>query len=104
MGVLDVSAPATVPRLDLELISGCDHACGHCYNVWDARPGDPQAGYDTTRPPMGTAYLALVDKAIAQTGCQHVTITGGEPLLRRDALDVIERAAAKVETVTLITN
>lgn len=104
MSVVDVSAPASVPRLDLELISGCDHACGHCYNVWDARPGDPQSGYDTTRPPTGAAYLALVDKALAQTGCAHVTITGGEPLLRRDALDVIERVAARVETVTLITN
>jgi pyrroloquinoline quinone biosynthesis protein E len=43
-------------------------------------------------------------KAITQTGCRHITITGGEPLLRKDALEIIEHGAAMVDSVSLITN
>ncbi|MEZ4471300.1 MAG: hypothetical protein R3F60_10970 [bacterium] len=45
-----------VPRLDFEFSAACDHACGHCYNVWNASPGDAQAGYPrASSPPTPTA-------------------------------------------------
>ena len=103
MGILGRDEKHTVPRLDFELITGCDHACGHCYNVWDASVGDAQAGY-----PKGTlkgdAYLSMMRSAIEQSGAEHVTITGGEPLLRPDALDIIALACSLVPSVQLITN
>lgn len=92
-----------VPRLDFELTSACDHKCGHCYNVWNASEGDPQAGY-----PRGQLnperFMKMMEKAILQSGADHVTITGGEPLLRKDALAIIERATELVSSVQLITN
>jgi radical SAM protein with 4Fe4S-binding SPASM domain len=92
-----------VPRLDFELTPACDHACGHCYNVWNASPDDPQGNY-----PKGQlktdAFLAMMEKAVRQSGAQHITITGGEPLLRKDALTIIERATQLVPSVQLITN
>jgi pyrroloquinoline quinone biosynthesis protein E len=93
-----------IPRLDFELATGCDHRCGHCYNVWTASSGDAQAAFQSKRPLTTPELLALMDKAVGQSGCHHITITGGEPLLRRDALDIIEHAASLVKTVTLITN
>lgn len=92
-------------RLDLELTEGCDHRCGHCYNVWNASPGDPQHADLSRDPPLPTAaLLAALQKAAVQAPLEHITITGGEPLLRRDALDVIAAAATMVPTVQLITN
>jgi pyrroloquinoline quinone biosynthesis protein E len=103
MGIREIGSDCRVPRIDLELTSGCDHGCGHCYNVWNARPGDPQAGYP--RGQLGTAEtLALVDDALRQSGAGHVTITGGEPLLRHDALEIIEHVCARVPSSQLITN
>lgn len=92
-----------VPRLDFELTSACDHKCGHCYNVWNASEGDPQAGYPKGQlnPPR---FMEMMEKAILQSGADHVTITGGEPLLRKDALAIIERATQLVSSVQLITN
>jgi pyrroloquinoline quinone biosynthesis protein E len=93
-----------IPRLDFELATGCDHRCGHCYNVWTASDGDAQAAFSSKRPLKTPELLALMDKAVVQSGAHHLTLTGGEPLLRRDALDIIEHACGLVRSVTLITN
>jgi pyrroloquinoline quinone biosynthesis protein E len=106
MSVLEIDAPsaAHIPRLDFELAPGCDHRCAHCYNVWTADEGDPQAGYDTGGQLPTPAFKALMTKAMQQTGANHITITGGEPLLRKDALELIEHAGELASSVTVITN
>jgi pyrroloquinoline quinone biosynthesis protein E len=97
-------AGASVPRLDVELSPACDHACAHCYNVWNAAPGDPQAGYDVRGQLATEALLRLITKAVTQSGATHLTLTGGEPLLRKDALRIVEHCCALVPSVTLISN
>ncbi|MCB9791220.1 MAG: radical SAM protein [Alphaproteobacteria bacterium] len=93
-----------VPRLDFELTPACDHACGHCYNVWTAKEGDPQAGFET-RGQLSTRRLKqMMTKAVRESGARHLTITGGEPLLRADALEILEHACGLVPSVSLITN
>lgn len=92
-----------VPRLDFELTPGCDHACSHCYNVWTAGQGDVQAGYPRGQL-RGQAYLDMMRRAVAVTGAEHITLTGGEPLLRPDALEIAALACALVPSVQLITN
>jgi pyrroloquinoline quinone biosynthesis protein E len=103
MELLDHDA-CQIPRLDLELSPGCDHKCAHCYNVWTADEGDAQAGYDTRGQLRTPEFKAMMTKAVQQTGARHFTITGGEPLLRKDALDIIDHASSLVPSVTLITN
>lgn len=96
--------PGRIPRLDFELTPSCDHRCAHCYNVWTAAPGDAQAGYDVRGQLETAALLALMTKAVTQSGARHLTLTGGEPLLRKDALRLVEHACSLVPSVTLITN
>ena len=107
MDAQDASNPHHIPRLDFEFTTGCDHRCGHCYNVWNVSPGGggQSAGAAYPRGALDTeAQWAMMAKALDETGAQHVTVTGGEPLLRRDAVDLIERLCARVRTVQLITN
>src|SRR5690606_35511009 len=89
---------------DFELTPGCDHRCAHCYNVWTADEGDPQAGYGTGGQLSTSDLMALMSKAVRQTGATHLTLTGGEPLLRKDALRIVEHACELAPSVTLITN
>jgi pyrroloquinoline quinone biosynthesis protein E len=103
MSILALGDDTNVPRLDFELMTGCDHSCGHCYNVWNARPDDPQGGYKRGML-RSEEFLALMSKAVEQTGADHITITGGEPLLRKDAMEIMERACSLVSRVQLITN
>jgi len=93
-----------VPRLDIELTASCDHACAHCYNVWGAAPSDPQGGYSMRDQVRSHLLEGLMRKAVAQSGCRHLTITGGEPLLAKGAVELIELACELVPSVTLITN
>ncbi len=104
MGIIEPGMDSRVPRLDFELTAGCDHRCAHCYNVWGARDGDPQAGYVPKKLLNTEKLLGLMTKAVEQSGCEHLTITGGEPLLRRDAMEVIGHACSLVGSVHLITN
>lgn len=92
-----------VPRLDVELVRGCDQSCGHCYNVWNASGDQPQAGYPTGRLTT-EVHRALVMKAIAQSGARLVTFTGGEPLLHPDCLAFITDARSLGCAIQLVTN
>lgn len=112
MGILHADAPGDIercdpahqiPRLDFELTQACDHKCGHCYNVWNAKGDEPQAGYPKGSLPTDE-YLALMDRVVKRSGAQHITITGGEPLLHKGAMEIIERACQLVSTVQIITN
>jgi len=92
-------------HLDIELSSGCDHRCSHCYNVWTSKEGGPQHGrVKSTRGLETRALESLISLAVEKSGAEHLTITGGEPLLRKDALHLIRHASSLVPTLQLITN
>jgi radical SAM protein with 4Fe4S-binding SPASM domain len=84
--------------IQLELTDACNHRCSFCYNVWKEDGAYPEGhlGPDET--------IALVDRIIDQTHCEYVSLTGGEPLLRKDVYAVIERIASRDVKVILITN
>lgn len=90
--------------LIFEVTPRCNHACLHCYNVWHSPEGtDTQAAYpcgelDTPRT------LALLNKALDETRCHHVTLTGGEPLLRDDLPQILGLLCQREVTTTLISN
>jgi radical SAM protein with 4Fe4S-binding SPASM domain len=102
MSILSFRSPKSnhqVPRLDFELTQACDQRCAHCYNVW----GEEETGYPRGQLPTD-AYLAMMEKAIVESGATQVTLTGGEPLLRGDAMAIIARACELTSTVELVTN
>ena len=90
-------------RLEIELTPVCDHRCVHCYNVWNAEPGDPQHGLAPKVQGDLERARALIDR-VAEQGIEHLSLTGGEPLLHPRALEIIEHACTRVPSVGLITN
>lgn len=89
--------------LIFEVTQRCNHACLHCYNVWhpdaDGRPSDyPRGELDTART------LALLDRALGQVRCDHVTLTGGEPLLRADLCPILDWLSERGVRSTVISN
>ena len=103
MGILELKDSSKVPRLDFEFSSSCDHKCGHCYNVWNASEDDAQGGYPRGQlSPEDTQRM--MRRAIEGSGAEHITITGGEPLLRKDALELVSLACELVPSVQIITN
>ncbi len=89
------------PRLQsliFEVTQQCNHVCRHCYNVWHANPEYPREILDTERT------LDLLAKALDEVTCPHVTLTGGEPLLRHDLLKIVDFLHKRHIQMTLISN
>lgn len=82
----------------------CNLACEHCY--LDAG-GAPLVGTEnfSDRSELGTDECFRVIDDIAAFAPECLTIlTGGEPLLRRDILEIVQRAAARGLWVVIGTN
>ncbi len=82
----------------------CNLACEHCY--LDAG-GTPQVGTENfaDRSELGTEECFRVIDDIAAFAPECVTIlTGGEPLLRRDILEIVKRASERGLWVVVGTN
>jgi len=100
------------PRLQtliFEATQRCNHDCLHCYNVWH-QPGSPESGGRQGDSPYPRGELgpeetlALLNKALDEARCRHVTLTGGEPLLREDLPSILDLLRARAVMVTLISN
>ena len=81
----------------------CNLACEHCY--LDAGPAKVATPAFADRSELGTEQCYRVVDEIAAFAPECVTIlTGGEPLLRRDIVDIIRYAASKELWVVVGTN
>jgi radical SAM protein with 4Fe4S-binding SPASM domain len=96
-----MNAKPALASLIFEVTQRCNHACLHCYNVWQGEP----IGQRYPRGELDTAQtLRLLAKALDETACGHVTLTGGEPLLRSDLLKILGYLQRRNVRVTLISN
>ncbi len=76
------------------IITGrCNLRCIHCYaSIYEGE----------TELPLKTV-LSVLEEA-AELGVRHVSFTGGEPLLRRDMLEILEMAKDMGFSVNVFTN
>jgi radical SAM protein with 4Fe4S-binding SPASM domain len=88
-----------VTSLSCEITARCAHRCYYCYNVWK----EPDAEVSTRELPAAE-WATLLERAVRESGARHVTITGGEPLARGDALDILAAARRACPSVSLITS
>jgi len=82
----------------MELTERCNLKCAHCYINLPAN--DQQA---QTKELTYEQWCGIFDQ-IAEEGCFSLLLTGGEPLLRPDFLDIYAYAKRKGFLVTLFTN
>lgn len=89
--------------LIVELTPRCNHACSHCYNVWRRTEGTG-ARHVLQGELDAPGTLTLLAKAIDETGCSNISLTGGEPLLRPDLPEILNYLLQREVTTALITN
>ena len=94
------STRPNIQSLIFEITQACNHACLHCYNIWQGPQTSqiPRGQLDTTRT------IELLAKALNETVCHHVTLTGGEPLLRSDLPCILEFLQDRHVRSTIISN
>jgi MoaA/NifB/PqqE/SkfB family radical SAM enzyme len=93
---VDVPADHLVGPLvvHLEVIGACNLSCLHCF------AGELPRNHD----PLTLREMEGLFAELARLGTFRVSLTGGEPLLRRDLLDVIDAALAAGLHPTLTSN
>jgi radical SAM protein with 4Fe4S-binding SPASM domain len=69
----------------LELTRRCEKACRHCYA--DARPASEAQEISLAR------VIQLIER-MAEIGAYSIRLTGGEPTLREDLLDILDTATS----------
>jgi cyclic pyranopterin phosphate synthase len=85
-----------IAYLRLSLTERCNFRCSYCAPAVPDRAGEP----------LGRAELARLVRVFAALGIRRVRLTGGEPTLRTDLLDVVRdvRGTPGIEEVALTTN
>ena len=81
----------------LEVTERCNLRCQHCYI-----PAKQRAG--SRRRELKLPEIERILAEIAESGCLWLLLTGGEPFLRRDFLDIYTSARRKGLILTLFTN
>jgi MoaA/NifB/PqqE/SkfB family radical SAM enzyme len=90
-----------LPRLPLEgsidLTYRCNNDCRHC---WLRLPADPAGG----RRELSLEEIRGIAREARALGCRKWTISGGEPLLREDFVEIFEALTAGSAEPILVTN
>jgi radical SAM protein with 4Fe4S-binding SPASM domain len=81
-----------------EVTQACDHTCLYCYNYWN------HPNWRGVRRTGGGDERPLLAHVLDQVDCRHITLTGGEPLLRADLPEIVSFLNERRVAVTVITN
>ena len=84
--------------LSVEVTNRCNRDCLYCYNVWKA-----DDGYPRDELPAGE-LVQLVGQALKASGITSVQISGGEPLLRPELIEIIEAIRAFGAELSLVSD
>jgi radical SAM protein with 4Fe4S-binding SPASM domain len=81
-------------RCTWEITLACNLRCGHCGSrAGQARPDE-----------LTTAEAFRVIDDLADMGCRHVTLAGGEPTLRQDWPELMARLGSRCVRASMISN
>ena len=83
-----------IDRLRISLTQRCNHSCFFCHHE----------GEEPSESEMTSAEIESLVRLVGRYGVRRVKLTGGEPLLRSDILDIIRRLSPITEDLSLTTN
>ena len=81
-----------------EFSGQCNQRCRFCYNSWKAPESGPKRELGTNR------VKELLAKTIDASGCESISLSGGEPVLRADLFEIIAFIKGRGPKVSLVTN
>lgn len=95
LSFIDTASREVIPvSVALELTYACNLDCVHCY----------QPDHTRRREELTKAAWIEVLESLAESGCLFLTVTGGEPLTRPDALGICRRAREMGFALRVFTN
>jgi radical SAM protein with 4Fe4S-binding SPASM domain len=90
---VNASASRMLVQLVLEVTYKCDHDCIFCYNCWKHE-------YPVEREMTPAEFGEVLEKMPRSA---QISLSGGEPLLRKDIVEIAKAAKQRTGRVTLLT-
>jgi radical SAM protein with 4Fe4S-binding SPASM domain len=87
-----------VRHITFEATRRCNLGCLHCYNHWRVA-GEPEPAAETYAQSRRT-----LRRLFDQTRCDHITFTGGEPLIADGFAELVLTSRLRAKNVTVISN
>lgn len=98
-GYLAKAATARIPlAVSFEITRRCNFRCGHCYL------GDQYAVREHKAQELDTRTVVTLIDEMVEAGTLFLTMTGGDPMLRPDFLDIYRHAVRSGLLVTVFCN
>ncbi|MGB9717217.1 MAG: GTP 3',8-cyclase MoaA [Thermoproteota archaeon] len=83
-----------VRNLRISVIENCNLNCFFCHREWNPLSSEN----------MSLNEVRKIVEVASSLGVESVKITGGEPLLRKDVVDIVKSVSPLVREVSLVTN
>lgn len=83
-----------VRSMRLSVTQRCDLSCEHCH----------KEGQEYSTKEMSPSEISRLVRIASTTGVKKLKLTGGEPLLRDDIVDIVSGASKFVEETSMTTN
>ncbi|MEM3026671.1 MAG: GTP 3',8-cyclase MoaA [Thermoproteota archaeon] len=84
----------TVKSLRISITENCNLSCFFCHREWNLLSSGN----------MGLNEVRKIVEVASSLGVESVKITGGEPLLREDTVEMVKAISPLVKEVSLVTN
>jgi len=84
----------TIDSIRISLNRSCNLRCFYCHN---------EGQYDGAKR-MTSEDIVRIVEAASHLGIRRLKLTGGEPLLRADAVDIVKKVSPLVDEVSMTTN
>ncbi len=91
----------TVSDIRISVTKRCNFACVYCHDEGLGPVARPNAPHDGELSPVEIERLVIVAR---EFGIRSVKFTGGEPLVRPDLEEIVERTVRQIPDVSLTTN
>ncbi|MBT6738915.1 MAG: radical SAM protein [Nitrospina sp.] len=82
----------------LELETQCNLNCRFCYNYWRPDPTNSPSTLKTEE------WLKIIERLAKEYHCSTIALSGGEPLLRNDILEIIQYCKSLFLNVVVTSN
>ncbi|UCF08430.1 MAG: GTP 3',8-cyclase MoaA [Thermoplasmata archaeon] len=88
-----------INNMRISVTRQCNLDCFYCHHE-----GDPQKEREPDNILMAPSEIEKIAEIGSSVGMEKLKITGGEPLLRNDIVDIIGRVAGHMKEVSMTTN
>jgi len=82
----------------VELTARCNQKCTYCYNAWRDDGGAAMGELDYA------TLIDVLDRILDEHDLAYLTLTGGEPFVRKDIHDIIDHINRRGVGVVIISN